>query len=1080
MIYRRRLKCCLMVSLATLLFWLYGDVCLAQGRFGSPSSDGSDARRVLQDLRHQEQEPAKPWLGAVVREFAQDPDIRGLRVESVVAGSPAEKAGMLSGDVIVQIDGKAVSNPRVFMQLVSGFQVGAEYPIAVLRDGTTVELTICPAVLPASRWSSTSATAKSELSDKPIPRKGPTDINVLRYALIDPQTRVVTFIGKYDPAYNTGPIPYADYLKVALENPYPAFSLDPPEETLLSLRRAGKIIDADIARMNDPEYCNQWAQRVTNLLIYDSALQTDRDRLYRNCAAAMGITAGNFKRMYEAATGNSDIPSTEFMELAGKMIRGIGLTKAGDALGVLSAGGTPEELMHDMAEKLGLSSQYRELAMRGLSPEEFRKEEIILVISELCRQFESPESEIQSKASAIRSGESANLIIDYMGEQLSRYIAEKSGRKMINGLVLGPEVMSKMYNLPVPKAELVFKDLPSDSLLGDVFFKSDYRLKSVCVFPDAKDRVSTHLTEQEFIQREASSAMSKALCNADIRAGNRLVPGDVKLRVSPTGNVVEFEKSKIKVVGWVIEMLGMADTETNNFISTTIAKHADYLTEHYEEYAKVYPEWHKLSEAAKVIALARWAQSNGYALRTAGTSWTTLSQPKYVNGFWSAVFQVDDHSQYLTFVAEGGASFAKDEGESWLTTHQDVAVTSDISKQLAASAVFAEQSLCAAISGDLESARELSEKSAQAMTGEIDLTRPPSLDGIPVPADPASYAAATGAAIEEASECLDKINSAAQDIQRAQQLSTNSPAEAERLKQQATKTQEDAQARLDQILGQIRNYKSDPSRAGDAILVLRSDSVVVAPIGSNPSPASGSSSSQGASSAGTGNTVAESQDWSKILAELDEVNKHIAATREALIKLNSSIQADRKLFEEWEKSASEGMDRCVSMIGEIALDVSISGLSERHETLYELAKKLPGKPEDVIEKYRYLASLTQRMDEANAVRGLADLADKENKTEAELWETLRDGINQLSGLFSLDKTIPGKWWKYGILAADTAYNLTELRLTWNNMKTLEANNERYAEAVQKLTARMKRLVDRQKEIRKKIEAGSPMENLINK
>jgi len=77
----------------------------------------------------------------------------------------------------------------------------------------------------------------------------------------------------------------------------------------------------------------------------------------------------------------------------------------------------------------------------------------------------------------------------------------------------------------------------------------------------------------------------------------------------------------------------------------------------------------------------------------------------------------------------------------------------------------------------------------------------------------------------------------------------------------------------------------------------------------------------------------------------------------------------------------------------------------------------------------------------------------------------------------LDKTVPGMVWKYLSLGCDTAYNLFELRETWVNLEALEANNERYAQAVQKLAAKMKDLVERQKKIKQQIEAGGPVETI---
>lgn len=1063
--------------------------CLAERvrRMPAPSS-GSESTDVIREERiRARMEAAVPWLGIAFKETAADSRARGLEVESVAAGSPAEQAGVRSGDIISQIGGKTVTNAKDFMQLVLGLKIGTDYPLTVIRDGKTLELTIRSASRPAGRFGSASTANIEDVSDKPAPRKGLLDINVLKYAFIDPKTRAVTFVGKYDPTYNTGPIPYADYLKVALENPYPSFSLDPPQETAEALKTAAKVLDAEIARMDDLEYASQWAQKVSNLLLEDPSLEVDRARFFKHCAEVLGITGDELRRMHDAATGKIDIPGTEFMGLASKMIRGIGLTKAGDALGVLAAGGTPEELLFKMAEKLGLSDQYTALVMKGLPPEEFRKEEIILCISEVCRQFEAPESEINSIVASIRGGQSADLIINYMGKQLSNYITNKSGRKMINGLILGPAVLARLYNLPIPKAELVFKGLPADSLLGDVFFKSDYRLKSLSTYPDARDRVAAHLTHQEFMQRHLPAAVLKALSGVDVLAGQRLVPAEVAMHVSPAGDVVEFGDSKIKIVGWIIEMMRPADKATIDTLSDCISKYSNFLAEHYDDYARVYPEWHKLSEAAKVIALARWAKNNGYTLRVIGESGEKVSLPKYINGFWSAVFEVYEDSQYLNFIAEGGASFAKDEGEDWLKVQQDVSVTSSVSKQLVASAIFAEQALGAAVSGDLESARELAEKSARAMTGEIDLTRLPPLDNIPVPADPASYAAATREAIDEAAECFDKMVAAGKDIEKAEQLAATAPDEAAKLKEQAVKVRDEAQAKLNQILEQVKNYKSDPTQSGEALIVLQSDSAVVMPIASGGSAASSGTSAPGTTGApGTGaqptataSTKPTPEDLERLKKELDEVNKQIAATREALLRLNKYIQSNQKLFEEWESSASEAFDRCVSMIGDIALDFGIGGLSERYETIYELAKKLPGKPEDVIEKYRYLASLTRRLREAKAVNDFAGLAERENKTEAEIWETLRDGIGQISGLLGLDDTLPGKWWKYGSLAIDTAYNLAELRMTWKNLKALEESTDRYAEAVSKLAAKMKELVDRQKEIKQKIEAGGEVEKIAN-
>jgi len=213
----------------------------------------------------------------------------------------------------------------------------------------------------------------------------------------------------------------------------------------------------------------------------------------------------------------------------------------------------------------------------------------------------------------------------------------------------------------------------------------------------------------------------------------------------------------------------------------------------------------------------------------------------------------------------------------------------------------------------------------------------------------------------------------------------------------------------------------------------------------------------------------------KYAAELNQVRNQVASTREALLRLNASIQSDRGQFEEWQKAADDGFDRCMSMAGDVLSDFGIGALTDRYDTIYDLAQRLPGKPKDVIEKYRYLASLGKRLEEAKASNDFAGLAERENKSQAEIYETMRDGVGQIVGLFGLDKKFPAvAMWKYGSLACDMAYNLTELRQGWKSVNALEKNNAGYAAAVKKLSGRMKALIDREKELRQKIDAGKPV------
>ena len=66
----------------------------------------------------------------------------GLRADIVVAGKPAHAAGMRSGDIIQEIDGKAVKDINEYMERLSELKAGTTIPVKVLRGGETIVLQV--------------------------------------------------------------------------------------------------------------------------------------------------------------------------------------------------------------------------------------------------------------------------------------------------------------------------------------------------------------------------------------------------------------------------------------------------------------------------------------------------------------------------------------------------------------------------------------------------------------------------------------------------------------------------------------------------------------------------------------------------------------------------------------------------------------------------------------------------------------------------------------------------------------------------------------------------------------------------
>jgi S1-C subfamily serine protease len=68
-------------------------------------------------------------------ESAPNPSVSGVIVQEVVAGSPAQTAGLKSGDVIVQLDNVRLDANHKLSDLVAGHQPGDQVKLTILRGG---------------------------------------------------------------------------------------------------------------------------------------------------------------------------------------------------------------------------------------------------------------------------------------------------------------------------------------------------------------------------------------------------------------------------------------------------------------------------------------------------------------------------------------------------------------------------------------------------------------------------------------------------------------------------------------------------------------------------------------------------------------------------------------------------------------------------------------------------------------------------------------------------------------------------------------------------------------------------------
>jgi serine protease Do len=84
--------------------------------------------------------PIRLNASSVIRTGQRD----GLRVVEVIAGSPAGRAGLQAGDIILTAGSRSVSNAESLQKLLFADAIGQPLLIRVLRDGREVDLVAVP------------------------------------------------------------------------------------------------------------------------------------------------------------------------------------------------------------------------------------------------------------------------------------------------------------------------------------------------------------------------------------------------------------------------------------------------------------------------------------------------------------------------------------------------------------------------------------------------------------------------------------------------------------------------------------------------------------------------------------------------------------------------------------------------------------------------------------------------------------------------------------------------------------------------------------------------------------------------
>jgi len=132
------------------LFNMSGEVIGINSMIYSPSGGSvgigfaipaSLAKGVIAQLRDSG-EVERGWIGVSIGEITEElaevfkrSDQEGALISQVLKGSPAEKAGLVAGDIVLSFDGKKIKEMRNLPRTVAQAKVGETYKMSIWRDG---------------------------------------------------------------------------------------------------------------------------------------------------------------------------------------------------------------------------------------------------------------------------------------------------------------------------------------------------------------------------------------------------------------------------------------------------------------------------------------------------------------------------------------------------------------------------------------------------------------------------------------------------------------------------------------------------------------------------------------------------------------------------------------------------------------------------------------------------------------------------------------------------------------------------------------------------------------------------------
>jgi serine protease DegS/serine protease DegQ len=108
----------------------------------------SIARNVLEQIVATG-EVTRGWVGVEIQEITAEladsfgmPNVEGALIAGVLRDSPAERAGIRPGDVLIDVDGKPIHDPKGMLEIVAGLAPGRNAQFRVRRAASELKLPV--------------------------------------------------------------------------------------------------------------------------------------------------------------------------------------------------------------------------------------------------------------------------------------------------------------------------------------------------------------------------------------------------------------------------------------------------------------------------------------------------------------------------------------------------------------------------------------------------------------------------------------------------------------------------------------------------------------------------------------------------------------------------------------------------------------------------------------------------------------------------------------------------------------------------------------------------------------------------